>query len=89
MRCKKCNSPLMPVSSGSVCPNGHGRIQPPMNRKVQRLNFSRYAASPKDRSFTKCRQLVADATVATGIPTVPVPDYRFDDGFLVHLDDSL
>ena len=51
--------------------------------------FRLYADSPKDRSFTQCRQLGPAATVATGIPTVPVLDYRFDDGFLVHLDDSL
>lgn len=48
-----------------------------------------YAGSAKDRSFTQCRQLGPAATVATGIPAVPVLDYRFDDGFLVHLDDGL
>ena len=53
MRCKKCNSPLMPVASGSVCPNGHGKIQPPMNRKVQRLNFRLYAGSPKYSSHLR------------------------------------
>ena len=40
MRCKKCNSPMMPVPSGSVCPNGHGKIYPPMNQKVQKLNMA-------------------------------------------------
>jgi len=37
-RCKECNSLLMPTPSGSVCPEGHGRLMPRLPNGIARRN---------------------------------------------------
>ena len=37
--CQECGSPLLPTPSGSCCPNGHGKLYPPMPREVQTRNL--------------------------------------------------
>lgn len=45
--CDECGKPLTDCPSGSVCPDGHGRIQPKMPPDVSRLNAARLAGVPE------------------------------------------
>lgn len=36
--CRECQSPLIATKSGSLCSNGHGRLQGPLPKDVARRN---------------------------------------------------
>ena len=38
--CNECGSPLMATKSGSVCPNGHGRLKGRMPTAVKKINHA-------------------------------------------------
>jgi hypothetical protein len=55
--CSECGSPLMPTATGSVCPNGHGRIKPPLPKKQQHRNCWLIEGLPEIRESAQGKTL--------------------------------